>query len=165
MWMFLPFGVFSVVSKAPAGDHEVLVRVRVRGDLDELRKRGLKLSRTTATPSADYPFRAVASRQELADFMSRFLLDELTYGNFKDEVARVQGHERSHVYHQVWDVLARAFARARGAVSTPRAAEDVGVYRPPTTAADPDSVDWGSAPTRQVRLHGRTTTRTPWRTR
>ncbi|MEF9997142.1 MAG: hypothetical protein RR101_06935 [Burkholderiaceae bacterium] len=33
------------------------------------------------------------------------LVEGIDYSNFKNEVARRQGHGRARVYHQVWDAL------------------------------------------------------------
>ena len=105
MWLFLPFGFFSVVFKdcAPAS---VLVRTRAREDLDRLIERldvgGIQIKHT---PDADYPYRAEIPRRSLTLLFECFLEDDLTYDNFKDEVARVGGPMRAMPLHDVWETM------------------------------------------------------------
>ena len=54
----------------------------------------------------DYRFRAVAPRAEVAAALAE-MVNRLDYGNFKSQVAKVQGPERAHLYHDVWNVLYR----------------------------------------------------------
>jgi hypothetical protein len=103
MWVFTPIGFFSVVQKR--GTAHLTVRARVLADLDGLRKRYLpSLSKTVATPSADYPFRATVSHADWGKAMAR-MSGDVNYHNFKSEVERVQGAGRAAVYHAVWAEL------------------------------------------------------------
>jgi 8-oxo-dGTP diphosphatase len=52
----------------------------------------------------DYPFRATAGRKAVATAVAR-IAEDITYSNFKNEVARELGHERAHVYGSVWGVM------------------------------------------------------------
>ena len=69
----------------------LLVRARVRSDLaamlDAIELPG---SRAVSTPAADYPFRAVVTREEWARFLSHET-EHIHYPNFKSRVAEVQG--------------------------------------------------------------------------
>ena len=103
MWIITPLGFFSVVRKK--GDTHLTVRARVAQDLDRLRERYLPdLSSTRAGAGTDYPYRASVSARSWALALSDMGRD-IDYSNFKDEVARVQGHARAHVYANVWTAL------------------------------------------------------------
>ena len=103
MWLMTPIGFFSIVEK-PYDRHDgtLTVRARVEGDLAELKSRYLpELSEIKANQGTDYRYRAVAPREAVARALSQLTLD-LDYSNFKDEVERVQGYERTRVYGEVW---------------------------------------------------------------
>ena len=103
MWVFTPFGFFSVVRKP--GDEYLTIRARVRKDLDELRRDYLHdLSETVHHGGTDYPYRARASADSVAQAMAAFVRD-IDYSNFKDEVANRDSYERAHAYGQVWGAL------------------------------------------------------------
>jgi hypothetical protein len=100
MWLFTPFGFFSVVQKP--GDKFLTVRTRAKGDLERLREKYLpELSETITGAGTDYPFRATASHEAIGRALAAVAKD-ITYSNFKNEVARRMGHERAHVYGDVW---------------------------------------------------------------
>ena len=103
MWIFTNFGFFSIVQKK--GTQDLTVRARVRSDLDGLRSQYLpELSPSQAHAGTDYPWRAKVSHEALAKAMGKIIQD-LTYPNFKDEVALKQGKPRAHRYLQVWEAL------------------------------------------------------------
>jgi hypothetical protein len=103
MWIFTTFGFFSVVQKA--GEERLTVRARAKADLDALRSQYLPtLSATIEGAGTDYRYRATVPRADLAEAMSRIATD-VTYSNFKSEVARRAGHERAKRYGRVWDVM------------------------------------------------------------
>ncbi|PBJ08469.1 NUDIX hydrolase [Pseudomonas sp. ACN5] len=106
MWLITPLGFFSIVQKS--GDKQngtLTVRARVRGDLVALKQHYLPgLGAIQESQDTDYRFRATAPRAEVSAAMARFV-DDLDYSNFKSEVAKKQGNQRSHLYHDVWDVL------------------------------------------------------------
>jgi hypothetical protein len=64
------------------------------------------LKATAYTPKADYPFRAVATHEAVAEAMAR-IADEVAYSNFKGEVERRMGRGRASLYSEVWSVLHR----------------------------------------------------------
>lgn len=112
MWIFLPFGFFSVVKdNDPSG--RLAIRARVRADLDELRDRYLpKLSATIQTPHRDYQYRAYATHTAFATAIGRVIRD-LDYSNYKEEVERVQGSARHALYSRIWEVMYHADMRTR----------------------------------------------------
>lgn len=108
MWLITPVGFFSIVQKpSDVATDTLTVRSRVRGDLEALREQFLpSLGDIQESNVNDYRFRAVARRSEVAAAMAS-LVNQLNYSNFKDQVAKVQGPARAHLYHDVWDVLYR----------------------------------------------------------
>lgn len=102
MWVFLPFGYFSVVQKH--GDDDLTVRSRVRADLDELRARCPGLGETVEGGGTDYPYRAKVSHADLASAMAE-ITSSIAYDNFKNQVADVAGYDRASAYGSVWSTL------------------------------------------------------------
>ncbi len=99
MWIYTPFGFYSVVQKP--GDEDLTVRARVGKDLDELRARYMPdLGPTQITPGHDYPCRAKASHAALAAGMVKLTLD-LNYSNVKAQTYKVGGASREAIYHEV----------------------------------------------------------------
>lgn len=105
MWLFTRDGFYSVVDKAPEG--KLCVRARAAEDLDLLRSSYLPtLGRTIKNAGTDYPFRAFADREAVAEAAAAAVRD-ITYANFKNEVRARRGDEREGVYHSVWAALLR----------------------------------------------------------
>lgn len=103
MWLLTNFGFFSAVKKP--GDDGLTVRARSAGDLERLRAQYLpSLGPTIEGAGTDYPYRAHASTEELAEAMAKIVRD-LDYSNFKSEVGRRMSHGRSHIYSRVWSAL------------------------------------------------------------
>lgn len=105
MWLFCELGFFSAVEH---GDHPdaVVVRARVRRDLEALRDRLLPDLDIEDTPERDYAHRAVVGRDEWSFAVCR-IAEELDYRNFKAAVAERQGAERAARYAEVWRVMLR----------------------------------------------------------
>ena len=83
----------------------LLVRARAEEDLTNLLEvLDLPASRKMATPRADYPWRAVLSRDEWLRFLATET-DRLDYPNFKSRVAQRSGSHRHDVYMRVWLVM------------------------------------------------------------
>ena len=100
MWLFTPFGFYSVVQKAPG--EPLTVRARVAADLDALRERYMpSLSLTIAHAGTDYPYRATISHEDFAAGLAAIARD-IDYSNFKSEVHRQQGPGRARIYGQLW---------------------------------------------------------------
>lgn len=108
MWLITPIGFFSVVQKpGDVAADTLTIRARVRADLDALREQHLPgLGEVLESNTNDYRFRAVAPRHEVASAMAA-MVNCLDYANFKNQVSKVQGASRAHLYHDVWDVLYR----------------------------------------------------------
>lgn len=104
MWLFTTIGFFSVVQKKP-DDTFLTVRARVASDLENLRRRYMPtLSPTSTKGGSDYPYRATISHRDFGAGLAQIGQD-IQYSNFKSEVAKVMGRQRSDLYHRVWDVM------------------------------------------------------------
>lgn len=127
MWLFLPFGFYSIVDKAPTrtknifiynstGERQrpfsevnnseyVCIRSRDKQSLDNLVKRLNTMPLTSYTDiidnqGSDYQFRMWVLRETIAFFVSAYLKD-LNYSNFKN-----QSEDRYHsIFSKVWGVL------------------------------------------------------------
>lgn len=103
MWIFTTIGFFSVVAHHDDPD-TILIRARVRGDLDALRREHLPDIEILESAGSDYRFRALVPRDEWEHAAQR-LTAAIDYPNFKDAVAERQGHDRAHVYLDVWRTI------------------------------------------------------------
>lgn len=106
MWIYTTRGFFSIV-RDEKNMQNVLVRARLKGDLENLRDAWPTLGATRETNRRDYRFRASLPAREVPLMMSK-LASEIDYTNFKDEVHRKQGVARESLYHDVWAVMAQA---------------------------------------------------------
>jgi hypothetical protein len=113
MWLITEFGFYSIVQKPDdAARGTLTIRGRVRQDLEYLRTVISDLSAIEEDTRADYRFRATAPRESVATAMAA-MVRALTYPNFKDRVAEVQGDQRAMLYYSVWAALARLQQRPR----------------------------------------------------
>ena len=114
MWLITPIGFFSVVQKpSDVLGQTLTVRSRVRADLENLRAQFLPgLGDIAESKTNNYRFRAVAPKAEVAAAMAS-MVTSLDYSNFKNQVAKVQGASRAHLYHDVWSVLYRLQAEPK----------------------------------------------------
>lgn len=99
MWIATEHGFYSAVENRD-NKKTVLVRARVKNDLEHL-VAALRLKNPVlSTPNADYPFRVVVNKKD----WGRFLADAgnaIDYPNFKTRVGQHDRH-RADVYHDVW---------------------------------------------------------------
>lgn len=110
MWIITRFGFFSVVQKP--GEKELTIRARAREDLEALKEKYIpQLGKIVEGAGTDYQFRAKLPHDVFAEAMKEIVMD-IDYSNFKNTVAREQGHERADVYHKLWGVLWRIGERA-----------------------------------------------------
>lgn len=124
MWLFLPFGFFSIVAHVHDRDH-LIVRARARRDLEEFTRRALALHHKlighvddrimtiSVTADHDYPFRLLITRGELSDFMADYVERELQQTNFKASVYKHAGVQREALYTRVWHLLRMGFQGER----------------------------------------------------
>jgi hypothetical protein len=123
MWIFTKHGFFSVVcARQGEGDRDqgtdtarVMVRARVRGHLEALRKRWpehLGACEIRTFGGTDYAFRLFVDKHTWSRVLSELAL-ETDYDNFKAEVARQQaGSPYEHALHGVWSVMYRMQEKA-----------------------------------------------------
>lgn len=106
MWIMTTYGFFSIVEKPEDREaHTLTIRTRVREDLESLREQFLpSLGPIQDWATSDYRFRARARRAAVEAALVR-LTAAIDYDNFKNEVAKTQGDERSRTYSKVWEVL------------------------------------------------------------
>ena len=104
MWLFTKTGFVSIVQNKRGGPDDLIVRSRVRKDLENFID-------MTATPEevriyenagTDYQFRCFIERWELQRVMTK-TVEELDYPNFKNNFK--DDNLRSVVYTKVWNVL------------------------------------------------------------
>ena len=135
MWIFIRQGFFSVVEDSQ-DPNRLVVRARVAADLNALRADVPDLSRTTATPSRDYPYRAFCPREAFAGGIAKIAM-EIDYRNFKSEVMRIHGPPREHLYEEVWAIMRQAETRLVGQHLAPRRPCALPAPQPASTKRSP----------------------------
>ncbi len=98
MWIFLNDAFLSIV-QPPRGKKHLLVRARVRGDIERV----FPGAKVEETPQRDYRFRALISRAEVAEALAA-AVEAIAYGNFK---ASVKEGDRHRAYAGVWSEMLR----------------------------------------------------------
>lgn len=112
MWIFSRHGFFSVVRADPdeIGQQQVMVRARVRADLERLIAEGLlRGAEILEWPGRDYPYRVIVHRDEWAETMQEIAYD-IDYRNFKATVGDTDGPARAALYARVWGEMLEAEA-------------------------------------------------------
>ena len=82
----------------------LVIRARVREDLERIEQ--WIGSDILATPTADYPFRVVASRDAWNSYLA-YATSKIDYFNFKNRVNQRLGSRRHDVLLPVWGNLRR----------------------------------------------------------
>ncbi len=131
MWLFTEQGFYSVVQNR-YDDRVLLVRARLRGDLERLRTKEPRLGPTLVEEGSDYRFRALIPREAFAE-LAASLVRELAYDNFKRRVKEVDGSGRSEVYGEVWSTMYLAQEAERE--------QEMAARRAAATDADFEKVD------------------------
>lgn len=104
MWVVAEKGFYSVVQHK-ANSNILLIRARVRKDLERLRKYIPSLKVVNDSEGlADYKYRAFVLRAEFAEAMKKSVMD-IDYPNFKSRIKARYGYERESVYFNVWSAL------------------------------------------------------------
>ena len=104
MWLMTTFGFFSIIQKEPP-DGFLTIRAPVRQDLETLRERYLPtLSDIEEDPETEYKFRARASREAVAQALSRIAMD-IDYASFKERAKELQGSRAARIHGGLWEVL------------------------------------------------------------
>lgn len=103
MWPITPGGFVSIVQKAEdVADDTLTVRARDHRSLVNFcRQADIPKKRISEETVTDYPFRLVATREEVERAMMT-AVDEIRYANFKDEAKRVRGGVFVKFLSSVW---------------------------------------------------------------
>lgn len=115
MWLFLPFGFFSIVSKAPekplhftySADNHICIRARDKNDLVNLTNKVLfhihkaQISDIVTDEGTDYQARLWMNRKDFSHFMSIYI-ETTQISNFKNEV---KSPKHKDVFSSVWRIL------------------------------------------------------------
>lgn len=104
MWIFTKDGFYSIVEKKDAPEGRLVVRSRVKADLERLMKKS-GFDTHISESGRDYPYRIYIPRDLLADYLARAVFS-LHYDNFKDMVQK-KDPERERIYERVWVELFR----------------------------------------------------------
>lgn len=112
MWLFTTIGFFSVVQMKNSNDF-LMVRARYKGDIEALLQkylRGYNPILIAETNDTDYRFRVAVDKGDFAIAMAH-IVNDITYTNFKNEVALKQGYCRASDYLDVWSIMRAAQMR------------------------------------------------------
>lgn len=120
MWLFTKHGFFSAVCRRqgdgkhgqPVDTDRIMVRARIRGHLEALKKRFADLlaeCEIQESAGTDYAYRLFVQEPAWTKVVVG-LAEAADYDNFKSEVARHQGRAGAayeHSLHDVWSVMHR----------------------------------------------------------
>jgi hypothetical protein len=98
MWLFTNTGFVSAVSTGT----ELMVRARDRESLEPLAEAAK--SEIIATPTSDYPYRTIVSHAIFSRWAAH-MASNISYKNFKSEVAATRGYEFAHPLMKVWSAM------------------------------------------------------------
>lgn len=111
MWIFTEVGYFSIVraDPDPNGIELVMVRARVRRDLEQLVERYISATWPAEIlihewPGRDYPYRIIISREVWGAILLELGM-AVDYPNFKSRISELGQHARAHVYSQIWALM------------------------------------------------------------
>lgn len=102
MWVMLNDAALSIV--ADRHSDGLMVRARFGGDIERVFPKSV----VRMTPAGDYLYRAVVSREDVADALTK-AAKSIRYDDFKSSVDDDFRHD---VYLGVWSVMRRAQAKA-----------------------------------------------------
>lgn len=101
MWLFTETGFVSAVTHRD-DDSLMMVRARDRASLAPLAvSAGTEIDKT---PTADYPWRTVVTKEALKEWMCD-AIDDAHYDNFKSKVTKTRGVQFVDALHEVWAVM------------------------------------------------------------
>lgn len=98
MWIFTDTGFVSAVRKYDRPD-VITVRARDRESLEALTaSTGDEIAHS---PQGDYPYRAFVKPEAFTKWVAEMSAD-ISYDNFKSQVAHTRGYHYTHALHDVW---------------------------------------------------------------
>lgn len=98
MWLFTNTGFVSAVSNG----EELMVRARDKESLGPIAESAR--TEIISTPQNDYPYRVIVTHEFFAKWVAH-MASNITYKNFKSEVAATRGHEFAHPLMKVWSAM------------------------------------------------------------
>ena len=98
MWLFTNTGFVSAVSNG----QELMVRSRDRESLEPLAESAR--TEILSTPQKDYPYRVIVTHDFFAKWVAQMATD-ITYKNFKSEVAATRGYDFTQPLMKVWSAM------------------------------------------------------------
>ncbi len=98
MWLFTNTGFVSAVSNGT----DLMVRARDKQSLEPIAESAK--TNIFSTPKNDYPYRVIVSHEFFSKWVAHMAHD-ITYKNFKSEVAATRGYEFAHPLMKVWSAM------------------------------------------------------------
>jgi hypothetical protein len=98
MWLFTNTGFVSAVSNGK----DLMVRARDKESLEPIAESAK--ADIISTPTNDYPYRVIVTHDFFAKWVAHMASD-ITYKNFKSEVAAARGHDFAHPLMKVWSAM------------------------------------------------------------
>ena len=98
MWLFTNTGFISAVSNGK----DLMVRARDKESLGPIAESAN--TEIISTPQNDYPYRVIVTHEFFAKWVAHMASD-ITYKNFKSEVATTRGYEFAHPLIKVWSAM------------------------------------------------------------
>jgi hypothetical protein len=105
MWLFTNKGFYTVVENQN-DKNTVILRSRVRKDIEDFRKDFLpeNTPKVTFHIDYDYPYRLIVPKKDFAIAMFDAVMD-IDYKKFKESVREKQGSARSSFYTMIWSKM------------------------------------------------------------
>jgi hypothetical protein len=98
MWLFTNTGFVSAVSNGK----NLMVRARDKESLIPIAESAK--TEIISTPQNDYPYRVIVTHDFFAKWAAQ-MANDITYKNFKSEVAATRGYEFAHPLMKVWSAM------------------------------------------------------------
>jgi hypothetical protein len=98
MWLFTNTGFVSVVSNGK----DLMVRARDKESLEPIAESAK--TEIISTPHNDYPYRVIVNHEFFAKWVAH-MARNISYENFKSEVAATRGYEFAHPLMKVWSAM------------------------------------------------------------
>jgi hypothetical protein len=98
MWLFTNTGFVSAVSNG----EDLMVRARDKESLGPIAESAK--TQIISTPQNDYPYRVIVTHEFFAKWVAQ-MASNITYKNFKSEVAATRGYEFAHPLMKVWSAM------------------------------------------------------------
>jgi hypothetical protein len=98
VWLFTNTGFVSAVSNG----EDLMVRARDKESLGQIAESAK--TEIISTPQHDYPYRVIVTHEFFAKWVAH-MASNITYKNFKSEVAATRGYDFAHPLMKVWSAM------------------------------------------------------------